>query len=146
MDTGLGTITMQWLDRKFTQVKAGWIATCSKGLIALATLSCLGTASSADITTYSTNKRVFKVGVLLVDSTGFNFGTNPPAPLPGGPENPDPHVFYVADSRQDLKPANWELINPLAPKTVTSDIYARWTSHQGHGLLLGSQAFVRICC
>ena len=82
MDTGLGTITMQWLDRKFTQVKADWIATCSKGLIALATLSCLGTASSADITTYSTNKRVFKVGVLLVDSTGFNFGTNPPAPLP----------------------------------------------------------------
>ena len=127
MDTGLGTITMQWLDRKITQVKAGWIGNCSKGLIALAAFSCLSSASSADITTYSTNKRVFKVGVLLVDSTGYNFATNPPAPLPGGPENPDPHVFYIADSRQDLKPANWELVNPLAPKTVTSDIYARWS-------------------
>jgi hypothetical protein len=80
--------------------------------------------AQADSTTYSTSKRQFKVGVLLVESTGINpaGGT-----FPGGAENPDPFVFYIADARADVKPQNWDLINPLAPSTVTAEILTRWT-------------------
>lgn len=81
--------------------------------------------AKADATVYSTSKRVYKVGILLMDST------IDPA-LPGrGPENPDPHLFYIADQRTDIKPSGWELDNPLAPATVTTDVYARWSAATG---------------
>lgn len=63
---------------------------------------------------YSATRRVFKVGNLIIPSAGF--------------ENPDPFVFYFADSRLDLKPLNWEFVNPLAPKTVTPDVWERWSN------------------
>jgi len=95
-------------------------------LLALVALGMSPRASHADATTYSSTKRQFKVGILLVDSTAYNFNVAPPALLPGGPENPDPFVFYIADARSDVKPQNWELINPLAPTQVTADVKARW--------------------
>jgi hypothetical protein len=69
---------------------------------------------------YSTTRRTFKVGILLLESTIV--AANPTV----GPENPDPYVFYLADTRTDLKPLNWEFVNPLAPKTVTPDVFERW--------------------
>jgi len=43
-----------------------------------------------------------------------------------GPENTATHLFYVLDSRTDLKPAGMEFVNPLAPAFITADIYKRW--------------------
>ncbi len=71
--------------------------------------------------TYSAKKRVFKVCNLLMDSAPYN-PSDPNSP----PENSDPYVFYVLDSREDLKPYGWELINPLAPATVSPEIAYRW--------------------
>jgi len=84
----------------------------------------LATTVQAQVaTTYSSNKRTLKVGILLLDSTDINDGR--------GPENPDPFIFHIADSRNDVKPQNWEFINPLSPKTVTVDVAARWAARTG---------------
>ena len=40
--------------------------------------------------------------------------------------NPVPYLFYVMDSRPDLKPGGWDIINPLAPSTITGEVYNRW--------------------
>ena len=77
-------------------------------------------ARAQDATAYSTTQRTFKVGILLVDST-----TNP-GNIPAGPENVDPYVFYIADQRKDVKPQGWDFSNPVAPKTVTTEVYNRW--------------------
>ncbi len=82
-------------------------------------------AARADGVTYSDNKRTFKVGILLLDSTIVT----DPNQAGRGPENPDPYLFYIADARTDVKPVNWELINPLAPRTVTTAIYNRWSQN-----------------
>jgi hypothetical protein len=105
----------------------------------------------ADATTYSSNKRSLRVGVLLLDSTGYNWSTTPPSVLPGGAENPDPHLFHIADSRADVKPANWEFVNPLAPKTVTTDIWNRWSRpgtgrDPGHPYRIGQQVAKNMAC
>ena len=75
----------------------------------------------AEVTTYSTSKRTYKVGILLIDSSTV------PGQEGRGPENPDPFVFYIADQRSDIKPQGWDLVNPLAPATVTADIFNRWS-------------------
>lgn len=93
-----------------------------------------GTVVRAQVaTTYSSNKRTLKVGILLLDSTtdADLDGVISPAEAARGPENPDPFIFYIADARVDLKPQNWEFINPLSPKTVTNDIANRWTARTG---------------
>ena len=105
-------------------------ATLPRAAIAQATAN-----SATGSTTYSNTKRQFKVGILLIDSTDLKDGR--------GPENPDPFVFYIADTRVDLKPQNWDLINPLAPQTVTDDVKARWdarmSSYGGSGYQLGQK-------
>ncbi|HZO87940.1 MAG TPA: hypothetical protein VFB38_06330 [Chthonomonadaceae bacterium] len=40
-------------------------------------------------------------------------------------DNFAPYVFYVLDNRNDLKPAGWEFVNPLAPGTITPDMVVR---------------------
>ena len=105
------------LTRRFQQIAVALIT--AAGLIGC----CLPRPASADATTYSSTKRQFKVGILLLDST---IVTTNATQIARGPENPDPYVFYVADSRSDVKPQGWEFINPLAPATVTPDIRARW--------------------
>jgi hypothetical protein len=90
-------------------------------------------AAHADATTYATSKRQYKVGILLLDSTidANGDGIITPAEAALGPENTDPHLFYIADALQDMKPQNWELINPLAPPTVTTEIFNRWSAPGG---------------
>lgn len=70
---------------------------------------------------YTPKTRQVKACILLLDSFKVN----------GQPENPDPHVFYLLDSEakgtaKGLKPRDWEIVNPLAPRIVTPDIKARW--------------------
>jgi hypothetical protein len=91
------------------------------------------TAGASTATTYSTKRRLFKVGILLLDSTidANNDGTISTAEAARGPENPDPYIYYIADSRTDVKPQNWEFVNPLAPATVTNDVKARWDARLG---------------
>lgn len=102
-------------------------------LFALLTPLVTGRTARADATTYSTNRREFKVGILLIDSTAdANLDGNiDDGERARGPENPDPFVFYIADARTDVKPQNWELVNPLAPPTVTADVKARWDARMG---------------
>ncbi|GAB4458034.1 MAG: hypothetical protein OHK0029_18680 [Armatimonadaceae bacterium] len=80
----------------------------------------LPTPARADVTTYSSTKRQYKVGILLIDSTIV------PGQEARGPENPDPYVFYIADAREDIKPQGWEFVNPLAPGVVTAEVRDRW--------------------
>ena len=90
--------------------------------------------ASADAVTYSTTKKTYKVGILLLDSAIDLANPN------RGPENPDPYVFYIADQRTDIKPQGWELDNPLAPGTVTTDIYDRWANRDpGHPYVVGQK-------
>ena len=86
------------------------------------------TAGSSAATTYSTRRRLFKVGILLLDSTIDRTST---ATIARGPENPDPYIFYIAEARADVKPQNWEFVNPLSPATVTNEQKARWDARVG---------------
>ena len=81
-----------------------------------------------DATTYSSRQRVLNVGVLLLDSSIDANGDGVPSEAEQlvGPENSAPYIFHIAGARADLKPLEWEFVNPLAPKTVTSDVKARW--------------------
>lgn len=76
----------------------------------------------ADANTYATLRR--KVRCAILTSSALNVPV--PAPANVSPENPDPHVFYVLDSRTDLKPYGMEFMNPLAPPVLTNSIYQRW--------------------
>lgn len=73
--------------------------------------------AGADAFTYSTQRRPVRAGILV--SRALNVGNF-------GPENTGTHLFYVLDSRTDLKPLGMEFVNPLAPPVVTADIYKRW--------------------
>ncbi len=103
-------------------------------IVAAGLLLCaLGTAAAlllprkahAQAFTYSTTRRTFKVGNLLIESTT---PVDPATKIRSvvGPENTAPYAFFIADARTDLKPLNWEFVNPLAPNIVTADIKARW--------------------
>ncbi len=72
----------------------------------------------ADAGTYVSARRQIRVGIIT--TRALNMPNNE------GPENPDPHVFYILDARTDLKPSGIEFINPLAPPTLTGEIYERW--------------------
>src|SRR5437667_12905510 len=71
--------------------------------------------------------RQIKCAVLLIPSTTLQ-GPNRAPVGPWAPlgQNLNPYVFYIADGRRDLKPEGWELVNPLAPATVTDTMAGRW--------------------
>ena len=91
-----------------------------------------GTASRTYAATYTYNQssRTINAGILLFDST------TPAAAPAAGPENVSPYVFYVFNQRADIKPIGWNLVNPLAPPTVTQDILTRWNARTTY--LVGS--------
>ena len=87
----------------------------------IAALLCLVAASvvQAASFTYSIQPKRIRAGVIIGSVAA------------GYPENrPDPYVFYVMDSRQDLKPAGWQFYNPIASSHVTEDIYNRWKTSE----------------
>src|SRR5579859_5047174 len=94
-------------------------------LIAIAVLlaagACAPRAVQADAHTYVSARRQVRVGILTSGALNLVVnGTN------YGSENPDPYVYYVLDSRTDLKPLGLEFVNPLAPPVITGSIYDRW--------------------
>jgi hypothetical protein len=83
-----------------------------------------GTAS-ADAHFYASVRHQVRVGIVVSQALDAG-GTL-------GSENPDPHVFYVLDSRTDLKPAGMEFVNPMAPAVITPAIYQRWKNRPRPG-------------
>lgn len=77
--------------------------------------------AAADAHTYTTTRRLVRAAVLTSSALNIQISANVVSP-----ENPDPHVFYVLDSRTDLKPLGIEFVNPLAPPVITNSIYQRW--------------------
>ncbi len=91
-----------------------------------------GQYAEAGTYTYSTQQRTVNAGILLVKSTGINPNngvafTNA-AGKPIGPDNPNPYIFQILQQRTDIKPFGWNIVNPLAQKTVTGDIQDRWNA------------------
>lgn len=43
------------------------------------------------------------------------------------PSNPTPFVWYNLDSNREVKPAGWNIYNPVAPAQATQAIVDRWT-------------------
>jgi hypothetical protein len=84
----------------------------------LGVLTTLPERAGSDAGTYATQRRQIRVGIIATRALNMPNGE--------GSENPDPHVFYVLDSRTDLKPNGLEFVNPLAPPTITGSIYERW--------------------
>jgi len=89
-----------------------------------------------DAQSYSSIKRQVKVGILTTSAL------NVTVPSGTSPENPDPHVFYVAEKRSDLKPIGVEFINPLAPNVITGSIYQRWLNRVRTGTNISDPAFI----
>lgn len=87
------------------------------GLLAAFIMATARMPASGDANTYVSQRRVVNVGILV--SSALDMGNR-------GPENPDPHFFYVLDSRTDMKPAGIEYVNPLAPAVISGTIYERW--------------------
>ena len=88
--------------------------------LALALLACAlfltPRAAQAQTATYASSRRAVNAGILVVD----------PAlkPFPG-------YAFYVLDSRTDIKPGDWNIVNPLAGATVSAAQIARWGTNGG---------------
>ncbi|CEK20611.1 hypothetical protein CWRG_02893 [Chthonomonas calidirosea] len=91
------------------------------GVLALI-LSC--SMATADATRYTTQTRQIKACVLVSNATSR---------VANGQvikNDPVPYLFYALDARTDYKPAGWQFVNPLAPSTITQDIYNRWLARQ----------------
>lgn len=80
--------------------------------------------AQADAVHYTTQTRQVKACVLV--STACSRVVNGVVVK----NNPVPYLFYALDSRGDYKPAGWQFVNPLAPSTITQDIYNRWQVRQ----------------
>src|SRR5579871_2285177 len=97
---------------------------CLQAAWILVGLMAFGALARADAFNYAGQRREIKACV-LVSNAAQTAGMNGPVP-----ENAVPYVFYILDRRQDTKPAGWEFVNPLAPTTITADIYTRWQNRQ----------------
>ena len=80
--------------------------------------------ASAQTTQNSSGRRQIKACVLV--SGNKTAGLSPPIK-----RNFTPHLWYVMDKREDVKPGGWEFVNPLAPSTITGEIYKRWQTRGG---------------
>ncbi|MCS6777979.1 MAG: DUF4159 domain-containing protein [Chthonomonadaceae bacterium] len=89
-------------------------------------------SARADAANYAGTRRQIRACVLVSSASMQN----------GLPRNFAPHLFYILERRQDVKPGGWEFINPLAPTTLTGEVRARWVARGGAAdTTLGSPAF-----
>lgn len=89
--------------------------------LALAALASLGPREArATAYNYSTGSQLQTINVafLTLDSDGQTG--------PNGTDHPGWYSFYILNERPDIRPAGWTLVNPLAPKVITSDIQTRY--------------------
>lgn len=140
--------TPAFVSHTVRRAAARFAPAAAAALLALSGMATLLAARPAraqnDALTYSSNRRAFNAGVLLLQSTIDDTNT---ATLARGPENPDPYVFFMADARSDVKPLDWEFVNPLAPKTVTAAEYGRWLARDpGNPYQMGQQVTKNMAC
>lgn len=86
--------------------------------LSAATLLCGMSRTSADVTNYFSSRRQVKVCVLVSNASV----------LGNAKENGTPHLFYILDKRTDLKPAGWNLVNPLASSSITQAMINEWSA------------------
>lgn len=74
----------------------------------------------AQATNYASAKRQINAGVLVSNASLTRIAGGV------GPQNVNPHFFYVLEKRIDVKPGGWDFVNPLAPSQITSGMVQRW--------------------
>lgn len=98
--------------------KTGKLGPALRALLPLAALTaaavCLPGAGRAATYSYGSSARTVNAGVLFL---GHAQDTVP---------DPAPYLFYTLNLRPDIKPFGWNIVNPLAPRTVTQAILTRW--------------------
>lgn len=67
---------------------------------------------------YVFQQHTLNAGVLVNDVNATGAGPT---------SNPAPYLFYVLNNRADVRPVDLNLVNPLAPTTISSAILNRWT-------------------
>lgn len=106
-------------------------------IVLISTLLSIAAANAAYAAsfTYSVQPKKIKAGVLIGAANRIMDPRN----------RPDPYAFYVMDARQDLKPAGWQIYNPLASSHVTQDVLDRWmvgtvpATVRGQGMAAGDR-------
>src|SRR5438132_93384 len=82
-----------------THHSPGTVYRLSSIVFTIIALGAIASACAADTFNYTTGRRQIKVGIVVTHALDvFDNAKNL------GSENPDPHVFYVMESRTDLKP------------------------------------------
>ena len=99
---------------------ATWFAEFAALACAVAAVLGPPRSAAADAHNYATTRRQVRAAVIVSSALNVQVNNKNLA------ENPDPHLFYILDSRTDLKPLGMEFVNPLAPPVVTNTIYQRW--------------------
>jgi len=72
--------------------------------------------AKAQTATYASSRRQIKACVLI--------------PSKNAPLFP-PYAFYELDSRTDIKPGEWDILNPLAFSTLSGAGFQRWSGNSG---------------
>lgn len=96
---------------------------------ALAAAVCLPAASRAATYSYGSSSRTVNAGVVFLGHASTPLvqqNTNPPTPYAF---DPAPYLFHTLNLRPDIKPFGWNIVNPLAPRTVTQAIATRWPGY-----------------
>jgi len=76
----------------------------------------VGAIANAQPQNYAMRGTQIRAGVLLIESSQ----------TAGQPSNATPHVWYNLDSNSRVKPAGWNIYNPIAPSQATAAIASRW--------------------
>lgn len=66
-------------------------------------------------------KTLVRAGVVYPSSQLTNGGT-------GVPYSPTPHVFFNLDRRKNLRPANWDIVNPRSQTNLSASTQAQWAA------------------
>jgi hypothetical protein len=90
--------------------------------LVLATALCALSPAEAARSAYGRARQI-KACNLLVPSTSRAPGWGAYAPLG---QNRSPHVFFVLDRRTEVKPEDWQFVNPLAPPVLNTAQVDRW--------------------
>ncbi len=87
---------------------------------------CLPAVSRAATYSYGSSSRTVNAGVVFLGRA-----STPLVPLNNNPYafDPAPYLFHTLNLRPDIKPFGWNIINPLAPRTVTQAIGTRWPGY-----------------
>ena len=95
---------------------------------ALAAALCLPAASRAATYSYGSSARTVNAGVVFLGHASTPLVQPQGSNAPYAPD-PAPYLFHTLNLRPDVKPFGWNIINPLAPRTVTQAIATRWSGY-----------------